>query len=296
MRRSRVRAHGTSRLDHDRNGPISTNMASKYKRDNKKKVKIIVGVTVAAGTATLVAIVYFYYKRKIKQAERNITSLDILEGDDRLNELPFFKFRQLAVATNNFHESNKLGQGGFGPVYKGILENGLEVAVKRLSGISRQGVKEFMNEVLVISKLQHRNLVKLSGCCVERQERLLIYEYFPNKSLDAFLFGPLKKGILDWKKRVNIIEGICRGLLYLHRDSRIKIIHRDLKAANILLDENLTQKFQILAWQGFLEVTKVKLIPQGLSEHTATCLLNMQLKGVSPKNQMYLALESCYWR
>ncbi|XP_074267399.1 cysteine-rich receptor-like protein kinase 25 [Silene latifolia] len=161
---------------------------------------------------------------------------------DKFEELPLFKFEKLSAATNNFQESNKLGQGGFGPVYKGTLEDGQEVAIKRLSRTSTQGVEEFMNEVLVISKLQHRNLVRLLGCCVERFERMLIYNYMPNKSLDAFLFDPHKKAILDWKKRYSIIEGICRGLLYLHRDSHLKIIHRDLKAANILLDENLNPK------------------------------------------------------
>ncbi|XP_074269992.1 G-type lectin S-receptor-like serine/threonine-protein kinase SD1-13 [Silene latifolia] len=212
---------------------------------NNKRLQIIVTVTAVSGTATLVAIVYFLCRRKARQAKRNKTSLDILEGNpslDKFEELPLFKFEKLSAATNNFQESNKIGQGGFGPVYKGTLEDGQEVAIKRLSGTSRQGVEEFMNEVLVISKLQHRNLVKLLGCCVEGQERMLIYDYMPNKSLDAFLFDPQKKGILDWKKRYGIIEGICRGLLYLHRDSRLKIIHRDLKAANILLDENLNPK------------------------------------------------------
>ncbi|KAL9243553.1 hypothetical protein vseg_017428 [Gypsophila vaccaria] len=211
-----------------------------------KDVKIIAGVTVGSGITALVAImlVYFYCSRKAEK-ERNKTLLDILEGTqnlDKFAELPLFKFAKLVVATNNFDECNKLGQGGFGPVYKGTLENGLEVALKRLSGTSKQGVEEFMNEVLVISRLQHRNLVKLLGCCVEGQERLLIYEYMPNKSLDAFLFDPLKKATLDWRKRFNIIEGICRGLLYLHRDSRLKIIHRDLKASNILLDQKLNPK------------------------------------------------------
>ncbi|XP_074269991.1 G-type lectin S-receptor-like serine/threonine-protein kinase SD1-13 [Silene latifolia] len=212
---------------------------------NNKRLKIIVTVTAVSGTATLVAIVYFLCRRKAREAKRNNTLLDILEVNpslDKFEELPLFKFEKLSAATNNFQESNKLGQGGFGPVYKGTLEDGQEVAIKRLSGTSRQGVEEFMNEVLVISKLQHRNLVKLLGCCVELLERMLIYDYMPNKSLDAFLFDPQKKGILDWKKRYSIIEGICRGILYLHRDSRLKIIHRDLKAANILLDENLNPK------------------------------------------------------
>ncbi|XP_074269990.1 G-type lectin S-receptor-like serine/threonine-protein kinase SD1-13 [Silene latifolia] len=212
---------------------------------NNKRLKIIVTVTAVSGTATLVAIVYFLCRRKSKQAKRKNMSLDILERNpslDKFEELPLFKFEELSAATNNFQESNKIGQGGFGPVYKGTLEDGQEVAIKRLSGTSKQGVEEFMNEVIVISKLQHRNLAKLLGCCVEGQERMLIYDYMPNKSLDAFLFDPQKKGILDWKKRYNIIEGISRGLLYLHRDSRLKIIHRDLKAANILLDENLNPK------------------------------------------------------
>ncbi|XP_074270058.1 G-type lectin S-receptor-like serine/threonine-protein kinase At1g11330 isoform X3 [Silene latifolia] len=224
---------------------LSPSLTPSRNSGNNKRLKVTVTVTTISGTAILVAIVYFLCRRKARQAKRNNKSLDILEGNqhlDKFEELPLFKFEKLSAATNNFQECNKLGQGGFGPVYKGTLEDGQEVAIKRLSGTSRQGAEEFMNEVLVISKLQHRNLVKLLGCCGERLERMLIYEYMPNRSLDAFLFDPQKKGILDWKKRYSIIEGISRGLLYLHRDSRLKIIHRDLKAANILLDENLNPK------------------------------------------------------
>ncbi|RHN45910.1 putative protein kinase RLK-Pelle-DLSV family [Medicago truncatula] len=160
----------------------------------------------------------------------------------KLQELLIFDFEKLATATNNFHLSNKLGQGGFGIVYKGKLQDGREIAVKRLSKASGQGLEEFMNEVVVLCKLQHRNLVRLLGCCTDGDEKMLMYEYMPNKSLDAFIFDPSKNKLLDWSTRCNIIEGIARGLLYLHRDSRLRIIHRDLKASNVLLDEELNPK------------------------------------------------------
>ncbi|KAH9611862.1 hypothetical protein KSS87_019541 [Heliosperma pusillum] len=163
-------------------------------------------------------------------------------GSNDFQDLPLFDFTKLVDATDNFAEINKLGRGGFGTVYKGTLEDGEEVAVKRLSKLSGQGLKEFMTEVLVISKLQHRNLVRLLGCCVEGEEKLLVYEYMPNKSLDALLFDRLHQELRGWKTRFNIIQGICRGLLYLHRDSRLRIIHRDLKASNILLDDELNPK------------------------------------------------------
>ncbi|KAK4403475.1 G-type lectin S-receptor-like serine/threonine-protein kinase [Sesamum angolense] len=158
-----------------------------------------------------------------------------------LEELPLFKFEILVDATDRFSNANKLGKGGFGYVYKGELANGRKIAVKRLSEASGQGIHEFMNEVVLISKLQHRNLVRLLGCCVENNEKILVYEYMPNKSLDFFLFDQ-SQDILDWGKRSNIIAGICRGLLYLHRDSRLKIIHRDLKPSNILLDTDWNPK------------------------------------------------------
>ncbi|KAH6801746.1 hypothetical protein C2S51_033192 [Perilla frutescens var. frutescens] len=173
----------------------------------------------------------------------------VLTGESEkidIGELPQFTFEMLTNATDQFHDDNLLGRGGFGPVYKGNLENGKEIAVKRLSAASGQGMQEFMNEVIVISKLQHRNLVRLLGCCVEREEKMLIYEYMANKSLDVCLFDatdhhPSQK-VLNWKKRFNIIEGIGRGLLYLHKDSRLKIIHRDLKPSNVLLDDDWNPK------------------------------------------------------
>ncbi|KAL8032742.1 hypothetical protein ABFX02_13G115900 [Erythranthe guttata] len=174
------------------------------------------------------------------------TAIVLKDESEKVNieELPLFTFETLANATDQFHENNLLGRGGFGHVYKGNLGNGKEIAVKRLSAASGQGMEEFMNEVIVISKLQHRNLVRLHGCCVEKEEKMLVYEYMPNKSLDVCLFDsthPSQKD-LDWTKRFSIIEGIGRGLLYLHRDSRLRIIHRDLKPSNVLLDEDWNPK------------------------------------------------------
>ncbi|CAN1810899.1 G-type lectin S-receptor-like serine/threonine-protein kinase RKS1 [Linum perenne] len=156
-------------------------------------------------------------------------------------DLPFFHLSEIAAATNNFSDDNKLGEGGFGSVYKGTYK-GNEIAVKRLSKHSGQGGEEFKNEVELIAKLQHRNLVRILGCCVEGHEKMLVYEYLPNKSLDYFIFDEDKKALLDWPTRYNIICGIARGILYLHEDSRLRIIHRDLKASNVLLDVSMNPK------------------------------------------------------
>ncbi|KAJ0461100.1 putative protein kinase RLK-Pelle-DLSV family [Helianthus annuus] len=157
-------------------------------------------------------------------------------------EVLSFSFAKISRATDDFSIDNKLGEGGFGPVYKGVLEEGQEIAVKRLSNSSQQGLVVFENEVICIAKLQHRNLVKLLGYCIQGVHKMLIYEYMPNKSLDSFLFDESKKSLLDWPQRFHIIHGIARGLLYLHQDSRLKVVHRDLKAGNILLDHQMRPK------------------------------------------------------
>ncbi|KAL6871519.1 hypothetical protein ACP4OV_014348 [Aristida adscensionis] len=153
-----------------------------------------------------------------------------------------YDFDQIADATNNFSDDNKLGQGGFGPVYKGELPGGLEIAIKRLSSCSVQGLIEFKTEIQLIAKLQHTNLVRLFGCCVQAEEKMLIYEYMHNKSLDFFIFDREKSKILTWERRFRIIDGIAQGLLYLHKHSRLRVIHRDLKASNILLDCDMSPK------------------------------------------------------
>ncbi|KAL1190773.1 putative cysteine-rich receptor-like protein kinase 23 [Cardamine amara subsp. amara] len=153
-----------------------------------------------------------------------------------------FDFKAIEAATDKFSETNKLGEGGFGQVYKGTFPSGVQIAVKRLSKTSGQGEKEFENEVLVVAKLQHRNLVRLLGFSMEGEEKILIYEFVPNKSLDYFLFDSTLKSQLSWTIRYKIIGGIARGILYLHQDSRFTIIHRDLKAGNILLDADMNPK------------------------------------------------------
>ncbi|XWS15619.1 hypothetical protein CRYUN_Cryun34aG0016900 [Craigia yunnanensis] len=164
------------------------------------------------------------------------------ESGARSQEFPSIQLDILQAATKQFCDENKLGEGGFGPVYKGKLADGKEIAVKRLSRTSGQGLLEFKNEVMLIAKLQHRNLVRLLGCCLEQNEKLLVYEYMPNKSLDVFLFDSNIGVQLDWQKRLSIINGIARGILYLHEDSRLRIIHRDLKASNVLLDHEMNPK------------------------------------------------------
>ncbi|KAL9384091.1 hypothetical protein Peur_024414 [Populus x canadensis] len=150
-----------------------------------------------------------------------------IQGEVTSQDLPLIRLDVINEATKQFSDENKLGQGGFGPVYRGTLEDGKEVAVKRLSRTSGQGQREFLNEVLLIARLQHRNLVRLLGCCLEKNEKLLIYD---------------NGVLLDWQRRLSIINGIARGLLYLHEDSRLRIIHRDLKASNILLDYEMNPK------------------------------------------------------
>uniref|UniRef100_A0A0A9D357 non-specific serine/threonine protein kinase n=2 Tax=Arundo donax TaxID=35708 RepID=A0A0A9D357_ARUDO len=162
--------------------------------------------------------------------------------EDTSLEFSLYDFSQIADATGNFSPNTILGEGGFGPVYKGVFPDGQEVAIKRLSARSRQGLMEFKNEIQVIAKLQHKNLVRLLGCCIHEEEKMLIYEYLTNKSLDHFVFDPIRRVSLKWRTRVKIVEGIAQGLLYLHNHSRLRIIHRDLKASNILLDSELNPK------------------------------------------------------
>ncbi|PSS10252.1 LRR receptor-like serine/threonine-protein kinase [Actinidia chinensis var. chinensis] len=154
-----------------------------------------------------------------------------------------FSYNELRAATENFHPSNKIGRGGFGTVYKGILKDGTQVAVKTLSAQSKQGVREFLTEIDTISNVTHPNLVELIGCCSEGSNRVLVYEYLENNSLDHVLLGSKSRTVkLDWKRRSAICMGTARGLAYLHEELTPHIVHRDIKASNVLLDKDFTPK------------------------------------------------------
>jgi serine/threonine protein kinase len=178
----------------------------------------------------------FYFRRRVDKDDEEI----LLGIDQRPNT---FSYAELKSATEDFSPSNKLGEGGFGPVYKGKLSDGRVVAVKQLAVASRQGKNQFVAEIAIISAVQHRNLVKLYGCCIEGTRRLLVYEYLENNSLDQALFAAGKANLnLDWQTRFNVCLGTARGLSYLHEESRPRIVHRDVKASNILLDSELSPK------------------------------------------------------
>ncbi|KAL1537966.1 putative leucine-rich repeat receptor-like serine/threonine-protein kinase isoform X1 [Salvia divinorum] len=203
---------------------------------------ISTGARVGIAIAAIVALVLLVGILRLKgclggkhSMYHDLKGLDLRTGS--------FTLRQIRAATNNFDPANKIGEGGFGPVYKGVLLDKTIIAVKQLSSKSNQGNREFLNEIGVISALQHPHLVKLYGCCIEGNQLLLVYEYLENNSLARALFGPEEHQLhLDWPMRQKICIGIARGLAYLHEESRLKIVHRDIKATNVLLDKNLVPK------------------------------------------------------
>ncbi|MQM02990.1 hypothetical protein Taro_035765 [Colocasia esculenta] len=154
-----------------------------------------------------------------------------------------FSYNSLRKATRNFTPTNRVGRGGFGVVYKGILRDGTPVAIKSLSAESKQGISEFLTEIDMVSSVRHPNLVKLIGCCIEGNNRMLVYEYLENNSLANALLGPRKlQTFMDWPKRATVCIGTAQGLAFLHEEARPHIVHRDIKASNVLLDKDLTPK------------------------------------------------------
>lgn len=202
-------------------------------------IKIVVGA--AAVAVVLVLLTLGILRRKgwlggKTSEDKELRGLDLQTG--------LFTLRQIKAATKNFDAENKLGEGGFGAVFKGTLSDGTVIAVKQLSSKSKQGNREFVNEVGMISALQHPNLVKLYGCCIEGNQLSLVYEYMENNCLSRALFGrdATYKLKLNWSTRQNICVGIARGLAYLHEESTLKIVHRDIKTSNVLLDKDMNAK------------------------------------------------------
>ncbi|MED6162118.1 hypothetical protein PIB30_067329 [Stylosanthes scabra] len=220
-------------------GPLISAISVENENGDSLSTGAVIGIVAAVVIIIIILILgvlwWKGYLGKKKSSSREFMSLDI--------QTSLFSLRQIKAATNNFDITNKIGEGGFGPVYKGELPNGTIIAVKQLSSKSRQGNREFLNEIGMISALQHPCLVKLYGCCVEGDQLLLVYEYMQNNSLARALFGPKEHQIkLDWPTRQKICIGIARGLAYLHEESRLKIVHRDIKATNVLLDRDLNPK------------------------------------------------------
>ncbi|MED6194751.1 hypothetical protein PIB30_031505 [Stylosanthes scabra] len=224
-----------------RNGTHDQPPPTKEKNGRSRAIILIVIIPIVASVLLFSFCCYLLRKRARKSYNKTILKQNFGQESNTIGGLQF-ELSIIEAATNNFSEENKVGKGGFGQVYKGVLPDGRHIAVKRLSKSSTQGAAEFKNEVLLIAKLQHKNLVAFIGFCLQEEEKILIYEYVPNKNLDYFLFDPHSEKLLSWTERYNIIDGIARGILYLHEYSRLKVIHRDLKPSNILLDENMNPK------------------------------------------------------
>ncbi|PIN02880.1 Serine/threonine protein kinase [Handroanthus impetiginosus] len=215
-----------------------TNFLNPVPGNGSSRGRIIV-IVIAAVSAVAVLIIgtsigYYMWKNKTIEKKRkgDVEKLAKTLNDSSLN----FKYSTLEKATGSFDEANKLGQGGFGTVYKGVLQDGREIAVKRLFFNNKHRAAYFYNEVNIVSSVEHKNLVRLLGCSCSGPESLLVYEFLPNKSLDCFIFDSSESKAFNWEKRFEIIIGIAEGLVYLHENTKTRIIHRDIKASNILLD------------------------------------------------------------
>ncbi|XP_031120680.1 probable leucine-rich repeat receptor-like serine/threonine-protein kinase At3g14840 [Ipomoea triloba] len=221
-------------------GPLISAISVESDFNPPKNIKTLIIVVATASSLFLVFTILCFvgwkiYIRSKTSKQRELRGLDLRTG--------LFTLRQIKAATNNFDASNKIGEGGFGPVYKGTLLDGTVIAVKQLSSQSRQGNHEFLNEISMISCFHHPNLVKLYGCCVEGKQLLLVYEYLENNSLSHALFGPEDCQLkIDWPTRHRICVGVAKGLAFLHEESEIKIVHRDIKGTNVLLDKELNPK------------------------------------------------------
>ncbi|CAL1358865.1 unnamed protein product [Linum trigynum] len=314
-RRMGLRGYAMWQIPYDDNGTLSHVAASTTRiavtQGEKKNMKpkkqrqillyiilpILLGLLIGAGIMVL-----FYLRQRRRRSgssirsstrgkgERDAASLfagEIEEKNPRMVVVPY-SFSQLEKATNDFSILNKLGQGGYGPVYKGVLADGVEIAVKKLSRNSSQGDEEFKNEVILTAQLQHVNLVRVLGYCIDEGERMLVYEYLPGNSLDQYLFDPVRSLVLDWATRAEIIEGVTQGLLYLQEYSGQSIIHRDLKPGNILLDSEMKAKISDFGMARILKRDSSEANTERFAGTRAYCPPEYLEKGVySKKSDVY---------
>jgi hypothetical protein len=217
-------------------------IVTKPRKSNRLGLAIGLGVGGSFLVGGFALILFCLWKRKNSYTAEDLAFDRCMDEEfERETGPKRFSFKELARATNNFNDEEKLGQGGFGGVYRGFLQDSNSfIAVKRVSKQSKQGIKEYASEVKIISRLRHRNLVQLIGWCHERGELLLIYEFMPNGSLDSHLFT--EESLLIWETRYKVAQGLALALLYLHEEWEQCVVHRDIKSSNIMLDSNFNAK------------------------------------------------------
>ncbi|KAL9230724.1 hypothetical protein vseg_006039 [Gypsophila vaccaria] len=255
--------------------PIGISGSATLKK-GRNRIKIVIAITIPISILLgLGTLGLGLCARKVRFKK----SLVLHMGDGEFDAIESFRYNltDIQAATSDFSNDNKIGQGGFGSVYKGILKNGQQIAVKKLFLLVGKVEEEFKNEVEVVAKLQHRNLVRLFGYCLAKDAKLLVFEYVPNKSLDKVLFASNERVELDWSTRFKIIVGIARGMLYLHEESLLKIVHRDLKPGNILLGEEMNPKIADFGLARILGITQ--------THGGATCTHTLHNHGVDPTHQ-----------
>ncbi|KAI7730608.1 hypothetical protein M8C21_004001 [Ambrosia artemisiifolia] len=234
----------SSDLQVDQNNEVPPNTSLDSVEEKNIKLGLVVGIPVGVLFLSIIAFVLWRMRRKVaehEEEEENSVDVEMNNEFETGTGAKRYSYHELANSTGNFAEKEKLGEGGFGGVYRGFFkDSSMYIAVKRVSKSSKQGMKEYASEVKIISRLRHRNLVQLIGWCHQKGELLLVYEYMENGSLDSHLFKG--KSLLTWETRYRIVQGLASALLYLHEEWEQCVLHRDIKSSNVMLDSNFNAK------------------------------------------------------